>query len=44
MADGSKCPVAGGQSRHTVASAKSNRDWWPNQLNLNVLQDRKSVV
>jgi catalase-peroxidase len=36
----SKCPVMGTPapaSRHTAASAMSNRDWWPNQLNLNIL-------
>lgn len=35
-----KCPVMGtqaGPDRHTVASAKSNSDWWPNQLNLKIL-------
>jgi len=37
----SKCPVMGGvmeaSSRHTAAGAHSNSDWWPNQLNLNIL-------
>ena len=36
----SKCPVMGqqaGPSRHTAASAMSNSDWWPNQLNLKIL-------
>ncbi len=36
----SKCPVMGAPapaSRHTAASAMSNRDWWPNQLNLSIL-------
>jgi catalase-peroxidase len=36
----SKCPVMGpqaGPARHTAASAMSNRDWWPNQLNLKIL-------
>ena len=28
-----KCPVI-----HTTTGAKSNRDWWPNQLNLKILQ------
>jgi catalase-peroxidase len=28
-----KCPVM-----HTTAGVKSNRDWWPNQLNLKLLQ------
>lgn len=31
MASESKCPVTGGTRGHT------NRDWWPNQLNLQVL-------
>ncbi|MFM2165883.1 MAG: Catalase-peroxidase [Verrucomicrobiota bacterium] len=40
MQDLSKCPVMGQPapaSRHTAASAMSNRDWWPNQLNLSIL-------
>jgi len=40
MNDISKCPVMGAPapaSRHTAASAMSNRDWWPNQLNLSIL-------
>ncbi len=28
-----QCPVVG----HTTRLARMNRDWWPNQLNLNVL-------
>ncbi|SKA96651.1 catalase-peroxidase [Prosthecobacter debontii] len=39
-ADLSQCPVMGqqaGPSRHTAASAMSNADWWPNQLNLKIL-------
>ena len=35
-----KCPVMGEQApanRNTVAAALSNRDWWPNQLNLKIL-------
>ncbi|MCG6862254.1 MAG: catalase/peroxidase HPI [Chromatiaceae bacterium] len=28
-----KCPVM-----HTISGVKSNRDWWPNQLNLKLLQ------
>jgi len=36
MSDESKCPVTGGAS--AMASAgPSNRDWWPNQLNLRIL-------
>ena len=39
-ADMSKCPVMGDMApanRNTVAAALSNRDWWPNQLNLKIL-------
>jgi catalase-peroxidase len=31
---GSKCPI----SHITAGSGRSNRDWWPNQLNLNILR------
>ena len=37
----SKCPVLAGAAaaqRHTAAGALSNRDWWPNQLNLQILR------
>ena len=36
----SKCPVPGsslGEHRHTAAAALSNRNWWPNQLNIGIL-------
>jgi catalase-peroxidase len=32
-----KCPVTGATSRTTTGSGTSNRDWWPNQLNLKML-------
>lgn len=34
-----KCPVigSGAANRHTIAGTYSNGDWWPNQLNLNML-------
>jgi catalase-peroxidase len=37
MANESKCPVTGGTSAH------SNRDWWPNQLNLGVLHQHSGL-
>jgi catalase-peroxidase len=37
MSDESKCPFAGGHGARTTAGAQSNRDWWPNQLNLKIL-------
>ena len=33
----SKCPVTGKTGSVTGARGTSNRDWWPNQLNLDIL-------
>jgi catalase-peroxidase len=33
----SKCPFSGSQLKPTAAGGRSNRDWWPNQLNLKIL-------
>ena len=41
----SKCPVMGEQAgpyRHTAAGAMSIRDWWPNQLNLQILHQNSA--
>ncbi|MBC7739617.1 MAG: catalase-peroxidase, partial [Candidatus Saccharibacteria bacterium] len=32
-----KCPVMHGAGSSTTFGARSNRDWWPNQLNLRIL-------
>ena len=32
-----KCPVAHSGAAHTTFAGRSNRDWWPNQLNLRIL-------
>lgn len=32
-----KCPVTGAMSKNAVSRGTSNRDWWPNQLNLGIL-------
>ena len=37
-----KCPVAGGSQKRMTIGAKSNQDWWPNQLKLNVLHQHSS--
>src|SRR5580698_9922075 len=37
MAAESKCPVTGGSRAHT------NRDWWPNNLNIQVLHHHCSL-
>ena len=41
--DLSKCPYMNGAKKQTVASGTSNRDWWPNQLNLNILRQHASI-
>jgi catalase-peroxidase len=33
----SKCPVTGKTNKPTASRGTSNRDWWPNQLNLKIL-------
>ena len=44
MNDVSKCPVMHGAVTSNSGGGTSNRDWWPNQLNLNILHqhDKKS--
>ncbi len=40
----SKCPVTGATSKHSVGtSGTKNRDWWPNQLKLNILRQNSSL-
>ncbi len=41
--DASKCPMSGGRPAPTAANARSNRDWWPNQLNLKVLHQNSPL-
>ncbi|MCB0695493.1 MAG: catalase-peroxidase, partial [Saprospiraceae bacterium] len=33
----SKCPYMGGAVKQGAVGGTSNRDWWPNQLNLSIL-------
>jgi len=37
MANESKCPVTGRTGSPAAGGGTSNRDWWPNQLNLRIL-------
>ncbi len=37
MSTEAQCPYAGGARQHAVAGARTNADWWPQQLNLRVL-------
>src|SRR5437868_458418 len=38
-----KCPVVNGAPRQMAARARSNRDWWPNQLNLEILHQNSPL-
>ena len=39
----SKCPFTGGVLKHSAGGGTSNRDWWPNQLKLNILRQHSSL-
>ena len=44
MNNDSKCPVTGRSGNPAAAgSGTSNRDWWPNQLNLKILHQHSSM-
>jgi catalase-peroxidase len=38
----SKCPVTGKTSSQVAGSGTSNRDWWPDQLNLKILHQHSA--
>ncbi|HAB11912.1 MAG TPA: catalase/peroxidase HPI [Planctomycetaceae bacterium] len=38
-----KCPVMSASHRHTAAGAFSNRDWWPNQLKVQILHQNSTL-
>ena len=37
MEENGKCPVTGSTGKAAAGGGTSNRDWWPNQLNLKIL-------
>ncbi|WP_319407146.1 catalase/peroxidase HPI [uncultured Desulfosarcina sp.] len=41
MSDEKKCPVTGKTDRHVVGG-RANREWWPNQLSLDILRQHSS--
>ena len=43
MASDGKCPVTGGAPKREAVRATSNRDWWPNQLNLTILKQNSPL-
>jgi catalase-peroxidase len=43
MADEAKCPFTGGTRKPTIAGARLNGEWWPEQLNLSILHQHSSL-
>jgi catalase-peroxidase len=43
MLSESKCPVAHGARKPTMGGFRTNADWWPNQLNLNLLHQHSPL-
>lgn len=41
--DASKCPFMGGAVNKSGGGGTTNRDWWPNQLKLNILRQNSSL-
>ena len=39
-----KCPMSGRVRLHTTVGFRSNRDWWPNQLNLKILHQHSGLA
>ena len=42
MSENGKCPVTGAAHRHAIGRGTSNRDWWPNQLKLEILHQHSA--
>src|ERR1700741_636124 len=40
--DATKCPFTGAVPKHTAGGGTTNRDWWPNQLRLDLLSQHSS--
>ena len=38
-----KCPFLGGALKQSAGNGTRNRDWWPNQLKLNILRQNSSL-
>ena len=42
MSENSNCPVTGKTTKQVTGGGTSNRDWWPNQLNLKILHQHSA--
>ncbi len=40
----SKCPFSGASLKKSAGNGTGNRDWWPNQLKLNILRQNSSLA
>ena len=43
MSEDGKCPVTGRTGKPIAGGGTSNRDWWPNQLNLKILHQQSDL-
>lgn len=43
MVDNNKCPVTGNTTRKLTGRGTTNKDWWPNQLNIGILHQHTHV-
>jgi catalase-peroxidase len=43
MSEESKCPVTGNTGKSVAGGGTSNRDWWPNQVNLKILHQHSHL-
>ncbi len=43
MSEESKCPVTGKTSKSIAGGGTTNKDWWPNQLNLKILHQHSDL-
>ncbi|MDP2015571.1 catalase/peroxidase HPI [Hydrogenophaga sp.] len=44
MSSESKCPFSGGVPKNAVAGASTNANWWPNQLNVKLLNQHSPLT
>lgn len=42
--DPSQCPFMGGTLKKTAGGGTTNKEWWPNQLKLNILRQHSSLA
>src|SRR6201995_1636250 len=41
--EAAKCPFLNGSLKQSAGGGTRNRDWWPNQLKLNILRQNSSL-